>query len=327
MAKEVAGTIASVTASMNKLLGAGTLQSFEDGTADHDVTCVPSGSISLDAALGGGYAQGRMVELYGPESSGKSTLAMEACKQVQDLDLAAGFIDMENAFDPAYGEQLGINYSKEKWVFSQPETGEDCFTIIEALLEVPNMGCIVVDSIACMIPRAEMEGEYGESKMGLHARLMSQGMRKLVGKIKKSNCVVIFINQTREKIGVMFGNPETTPGGNAMKFYASQRLRIGKKVGNKDKEGDIVTNEITVKVIKNKIAPPHRIANFHIRFGEGIDMIKEVLDYGVEMGIIHKGGSWYSYGETKLGQGQEGARNTLEENPDLLQEIYNKIYE
>lgn len=319
------GGLGSLVADMNDTLGSGTIVSFEDDA--HNVEVIGSGSIDLDLALGGGYPLGRIIEIYGPESSGKTTLTIEAIVQVQQAGKAALFLDMENAFDPSYAEALGVDLSRDKWVFSQPECGEDAFTILEKFVTHPEIGIIVVDSVAVMTPRAEMEGEFGESKMGLQARMMSQGFRKLVGKIKKSNTVVIFINQTRDKIGVVFGNPETTTGGNALKFYASQRLRVGKKQGNKDKAGEVVTNEITVKVIKNKIAPPHRVANFHIRFGEGIDSTTELLEYAQELDIILKKGAFYSYDGTNIGQGAENARQTLIDNPDMFQIIYEKVYE
>jgi|TARA_R110000851_G_scaffold10532_2_gene37860 recombination protein RecA len=315
-----------VTDSINALLGSGTMQSFEDTTL-HDVTCTSSGGIALDIALGGGYPQGRIIEIYGPESSGKTTLAIHAGAEVQDIGKAVVFLDLENAFDPEYGAALGLDYSKDKWVFSQPECGEDAFTIIEQYVQLPEVGMIIVDSVACMTPRAEMEGEFGESKMGLHARLMSQGFRKLVGKIKKADCTLIFLNQTRDKIGVMFGNPETTTGGNALKFYASQRLRVGRKQGVKGKDGILITNHATVKVEKNKIAPPHKKAEFEIRFGEGIDKISEILDIGADWDVIEKKGAWYYYDGTAIGQGKEKARETLIDNIELREEIENKIRE
>tara|TARA_R110000803_G_scaffold210835_1_gene284168 strand:+ start:37600 stop:38586 length:987 start_codon:yes stop_codon:yes gene_type:complete len=324
MAKQKNTGIQGVTDAMNQLFGSGTMQSFEDNTS-HDVVCTSSRGIALDIALGGGYPQGRIIEIYGPESSGKTTLTIHAAAEVQDLGKAVVFLDMENAFDPEYGLALGLDYSRDKWVFSQPECGEDAFTIIEQYVQLEEVGMIIVDSVACMTPRAEMEGEFGESKMGLHARLMSQGMRKLVGKIKKANCTVIFLNQTREKIGVMFGNPETTTGGNALKFYASQRLRVGRKQGSKDKDGTLITNAITVKIEKNKIAPPHKKAEFQIRFGEGIDRFGEILDIGTDWDIIEKKGAYYYYKGATIGQGREKARETLFENPDLSNEIEDKI--
>ena len=317
-------SIQDVTDAMNKLYGIGTMQSFEDTTA-HDINCVSTGSISLDIALGGGFPQGRIIEIYGPESSGKTTIAMSGAVNTQKLGKAVVFLDMENAFDPMYGEQLGLDYSKEKWIFSQPECGEDAFTILENYVQLDEVGMIIVDSVACMIPRAELEGEYGESKMGLHARLMSQGMRKLVGKIKKNDCTVIFLNQTRDKIGVMFGSPETTTGGNALKFYASQRLRIGRRAGTKNKDGELLSNDITAKVMKNKIAPPHKVGNFQIRFGEGIDKISELLSLGVDFDVIQKKGAWYYYSDTTLGQGAERARELLNDNEELCDEIENQI--
>ena len=321
--KKETSDIQGVIDGLNKLLGDNSVVSFED--SPHNVEVVSSGSIGLDMALGGGYPLGRIIEIYGAESSGKTTLAIEAMIRVQRMGFIAVMLDNENAFDPAYAKNLGLDMSRKKMIFSQPDSGEDTFTILEALVTQPQVGIIVVDSIAAMTPRAEMEGEFGEAKMGLHAKLMSQGLRKLVGKIKQSNTLVIFINQTREKIGVMFGNPETTTGGNAMKFYASQRIRTSKAQGTKDKAGDLITNICTAKIVKNKIAPPHREATFHIRFGQGIDTIGEVLEYGVELGIIERAGAYYKYKSTTIGQGSEAAHKTLEDNPELTEELYNKI--
>lgn len=326
MAKDKeAKNIQEVISGLNALLGNNTVVSFED--SPHNVEVISSGSISLDMALGGGYALGRIVEIYGPESSGKTTLAIEAMVKVQQSGKMAAILDNENAFDPDYAKAVGLDLSREKMIFSQPDCGEDTFVILEALVSHPDVGIVVVDSVAAMVPRAEMEGEFGESKMGLHARLMSQGMRKLVGKIKQSNTIVIFINQTRDKIGVMFGSPETTTGGNALKFYATQRIRTGKSQGNKAKDGELLTNVCTAKIVKNKIAPPHREATFHIRFGKGIDFITEIIDFGVELGIIKKSGAWFNYGEIKLGQGAEAAYKILSDNPELCQEIYDAIFE
>ena len=308
---------------LDKKYGKGTTINFED-TATY-TEFVDSGSLNLNNAMGGGYPKGRIVEIYGPESSGKSTLSMSACVKVQELGKIAVYIDGEQAFDRSYGEQLGLDYSKDKWIFSQPTCGEENFDIVEQFLSVPEVGIIVVDSVATMIPQAELDGDFGDSKMGLHARLMSQGMRKLVSKISKSDCIVIFINQTRDKIGVVFGNPETTTGGNALKFYASIRLRINKTATDKDSSGDAVLNRVKVKVIKNKVAPPFREAEFGIIFGKGIDRIGEVLDISVAKGIIKKSGSWFSYGETKLGQGADGVKLILSDNPELVDEIMELI--
>lgn len=310
---------------VNNLFGAGTMVSFEDDGMEVEV--IGSGSLSLDIALGGGYPLGRIVEIYGPESSGKTTLTLHAVKEVQEAGSAALFLDMENAFDPSYATSLGLDLSRDKFILSQPDCGEDAFTILEKAVLNDSIGICVVDSVAVMTPRAEMEGEFGESKMGLQARMMSQGFRKLVGSIKKSNTLVIFINQTRDKIGVMFGSPETTTGGNALKFYASQRLRVGRKAGNKDKSGELTTNEITVKVIKNKIAPPHRVGNFHIRFGEGIDSTAEAIEFALELDIIEKKGSFYKYNGNNIGQGMEKAREYLIDNPEVYTEIYDLILE
>lgn len=318
--------LGEVVASMNAQLGAGTMVSF-NGDGSDDVQVVDSGSLSLDMALGGGYPLGRIVEIYGPESSGKTTLALHAIAEVQQLGKAALFLDLENAFDPEYAQKLGVSLDPNAWVFSQPDCGEDAFTILDKFVGHPDIGIIIVDSVAVMTPRAEMEGEFGETKMGLHARMMSQGLRKLVGKIKKSNTVVIFINQTREKIGVMFGNPETTTGGNSLKFYASQRLRVGRAAGTKDKSGELVTNLVSVKVVKNKIAPPHRKAEFHIRFGVGIDTVTEVIEFAVELGIIEKAGSFYKYNDKSIAQGVEATFTALSDDAELFEEIHAKVLE
>jgi recombination protein RecA len=288
-----------------------------------EIEAIPSGSLSLDCALGiGGYPKGRIVEIYGPESSGKTTLAIHAVAEAQKLGLLAAYIDAEHAFDREYAANLGVNVNK--LLFAQPDCGEDCLEIATKLISSGKVGILVIDSVAALIPRAELEGEMGEARVGLQARLMSQALRKMVGVISKANCLCIFINQVREKIGVMFGNPETTTGGNALKFYASMRLEVRKS--SAIKEGDeAVANLTKVKVVKNKCAPPFRKAEFEIEFGKGINRFNEILDKAIEFDIIHKSGSWFSYGEDKLGQGKATVVAILEDNPDLLEEIEAKV--
>jgi recombination protein RecA len=290
-----------------------------------DVPVIPSGSIGLDAALGvGGYPRGRVIEIYGPESSGKTTLAIHAIAQAQKAGGIAAFIDAEHAFDRFYAEKLGVDI-ENLWI-SQPDSGEQALEIAEQLIRSSAIDIIVIDSVAALTPKAELEGDMGDSKMGLQARLMSQALRKMTGTISKTNTTCIFINQLRDKIGVMFGNPETTTGGNALKFYASVRLDI-RKLGQ-IKEGDeAVGNQARVKVVKNKVAPPFKKAEFDIVFGEGISRVGEIVDLGVEKGIVKKSGSWFSYNDTKLGQGRESAKNTLKDNPELADEITALIME
>jgi len=308
--------------SLEKRFEKGIVVNFEEGRKDVEV--FSSGSIALNEALGGGYPIGRIIEIYGAESSGKTTLAIHACAEIQNLGKSCLYIDVENAFDPFYAEHLGVNFKKEKWQFSQPSSGEEAFEILDVFLDVKDIGLIVVDSVAALTPKSEIDGDYGESKMGLHARLMSQAMRKLVGKIQKSSCTVIFINQTRDKIGIVYGSPVTTTGGNALKFYASQRLEVARAGQNKEGE-EVVSNRTRVKVVKNKIAPPFRKCEFDIVFGKGIDKFQELIDIAVERDIITKKGSWYSYGDTKLGQGNNSVVEILNDNPELLQEIKSKI--
>lgn len=288
-----------------------------------DIEAIPSGSLSLDCALGiGGYPKGRIVEIYGPESSGKTTLAIHAVAEAQKLGLLAAYIDAEHAFDREYAANLGVDVNK--LLFAQPDCGEDCLEIATKLISSGKVGILVIDSVAALIPRAELEGEMGDARIGLQARLMSQALRKMVGVISKANCLCIFINQVREKIGVLFGNPETTTGGNALKFYASMRLEVRKSTAIK--EGDeAVANLTKVKVVKNKCAPPFRKAEFEIEFGKGINRFNEILDKAIEFDIIHKSGSWFSYGEDKLGQGKATVVAILEDNPDLLEEIEAKV--
>jgi recombination protein RecA len=289
------------------------------------IEAIPTGSIALDAALGiGGYPKGRVIEIYGPESSGKTTLAIHAIANVQKAGGIAAFIDAEHAFDRFYAQKLGVDI--ENLLISQPDNGEQALEITENLIRSGAIDIIVIDSVAALTPKSEIEGEMGESKMGLQARLMSQALRKLTGTISRTGCCCIFINQLREKIGVMFGNPETTTGGNALKFYASVRLDI-RRIGQ-IKDGDQVSgNRTKVKIVKNKVAPPFRLAEFDIMYGEGISKMGEIVDMGVEMNIIKKAGSWFSYGDTKLGQGRDAVKQLLHDNPELCDEIENKIRE
>ena len=284
-----------------------------------------TGSLGLDIITGGGYGRGRMVEVYAPESSGKTTLAIHGMVEAQKLGGAVAVIDVEHAFDRFYAEALGLDMSKV--IFSQPDNGEQALEIAEALIATGKISFLLIDSIAALTPKAEIEGEMGDSKMGLHARLMSQACRKLTGVIGKTNTVVYWTNQIREKIGVMFGSPETTPGGNAMKFYASIRIDMRKSAGDKDKDGQVVNSHVKVKTVKNKLAPPFQVAEFNIIFGKGIDRIGEIIDWSVNIDLIKKAGSWYSYGDVKLGQGTDGARKFLTENPDIANELEDNIRE
>lgn len=288
-----------------------------------DIDTIPSGSLSLDIALGiGGYPKGRIVEIYGPESCGKTTLAIHAVAEAQKLGLKAAYIDAENAFDRDYAENLGVDINS--LLFAQPDCGEDCLEIATKLISSGKIGICVIDSVAALIPRAELEGAMGDARIGLQARLMSQALRKMVGIIKKSNCLCIFINQIREKIGVVFGNPETTTGGNALKFYASVRLEVRKSTQVKDGD-EAIANLTKVKVVKNKCAPPFRKAEFEIVYGKGINKFGEIIDKAIDLDIIHKSGSWFSYDELKLGQGRQAVIDLLNENSELLEEIENKV--
>ena len=309
---------------LDKTYGKGTVMKMGD-QAIIDVDVIPSGSLGLDVALGvGGYPRGRVIEIYGPESSGKTTLTIHAIAEAQKKGGIAAFIDAEHAFDRYYAESLGVDV--ENLIISQPDNGEQALEIADNLIRSGAIDIIVIDSVAALTPKSVIEGEMGDSKMGLHARLMSQALRKLTGSISKTNCTVIFINQLREKIGVMFGNPETTTGGNALKFYASVRLDIRRRTQIKD--GDrVIGNQTKVKVVKNKVAPPFQIAEFDIMYGEGISKVGEVLDIGVELGIVKKSGSWFSYGETKLGQGRDAVKSLIKDNPDLAEELEGKIKE
>lgn len=308
---------------IDNMFGKGTVVNFEENVKD--VEFISSGSIKLDLALGGGYAVGRIIEAYGAESSGKTTAAIHAIVEVQKLGKMAVYLDYENALDPVYMASLGVDFSKEKLLIVYPDSTEQGFEIMKQFVGVEEVGIIVVDSVAAMTPKAELEGDFGDSKMGLQARAMSQAMRMLVSSIKKSDCIAFFINQTREKIGVMFGDPTTTTGGKALQFYASQRLRLAKAGSQKDKEGEFISTTTRVTIDKNKVAPPKRKAEINIRYGEGFDIIQEIIDLGVELDIIKKSGSWFSYGETKLGQGAESVRTIFEDNPELFEEIEHKV--
>lgn len=307
---------------IEKDFGKGTIMKMSDKTVV-DVPVISSGSIALDHALGiGGYPRGRIVEIYGPESSGKTTLAIHAIAEAQKAGGIAAIIDAEHAFDRSYAEKLGVNM--ETLLFSQPDNGEQALEIADHLIRSGAIDIVVIDSVAALTPKAEIEGDMGESKMGLQARLMSQALRKLTATISRTNTCCIFINQLRDKIGIMFGNPETTTGGNALKFYSSVRIDIRR--ANQIKDGDEATgNHVKVKVVKNKMAPPFRKAEFDIVFGEGISKMGEIIDLGSEMGIIKKSGSWFSYGETKLGQGRESVKQLLFDNIELANELEEKI--
>lgn len=309
---------------LEKTYGKGSIMKMGDKAVEN-VEVIPTGSLSLDIALGiGGLPKGRVIEIYGPESSGKTTLTLHAIAAVQKAGGIAAFIDAEHAFDRSYADKLGID--TENLLISQPDNGEQALEIAENLIRSGAIDIIVIDSVAALVPKSEIEGEMGDSKMGLHARLMSQALRKLTGTINKTGCCCIFINQLREKIGVMFGNPETTTGGNALKFYASVRLDI-RRIGQ-IKEGDaVVGNRTRVKVVKNKVAPPFRQAEFDIMYGEGISKVGEIVDLGVEHNIIKKSGSWFSYGDTKLGQGRDAVKTLFLDNEGLCDEIENKIRE
>ncbi len=309
---------------LDKTYGKGAVMRLGDA-AIVEVEAISSGSIGLDIALGvGGYPRGRVIEIYGPESSGKTTLTLHAIAEAQKAGGIAAFIDAEHAFDRFYAEKLGIDV--DNLIISQPDNGEQALEITENLIRSGAIDIVVIDSVAALTPKSEIEGEMGDSKMGLHARLMSQALRKLTATISKTNCTVIFINQLREKIGVMFGNPETTTGGNALKFYASVRLDIRKKTQIKDGE-KIIGTGTKVKVVKNKVAPPFMTAEFDIMYGEGISKLGEIVDLGVEYEIVKKSGSWFSYGETKLGQGRDAVKGLLKDNPDLAKEIEMKIFD
>lgn len=288
-----------------------------------NVEAIPTGALSLDIALGiGGIPKGRIIEVYGPESSGKTTLALHMIAEAQKQGGEAAFIDAEHALDPVYAKHLGVDI--DNLIVSQPDTGEQALEIAEALVRSGAIDIIVVDSVAALVPKAEIDGDMGDAHVGLQARLMSQALRKLAGVINKSNSVIVFINQLREKVGIMFGNPETTPGGRALKFYASVRMDI-RKIENIKQDGDVVGNRVRVKVVKNKVAPPFREAEFDIVYGKGISKSGNVLDLGINLGLVEKSGSWFGYNGTRIGQGRENAKKYLEDNPEIMKEIEEKI--
>ncbi len=310
---------------IEKQFGKGSVMRLGDASASYDVEAVSTGSLGLDIALGiGGLPRGRVVEIYGPESSGKTTLTLQVVAEVQKAGGTAAFVDAEHALDPSYAQKLGVNI--DDLLVSQPDTGEQALEITDMLVRSGAVDLIIVDSVAALTPKAEIEGEMGELQVGLHARLMSQALRKLTGNIKRSNTIVIFINQIRMKIGVMFGNPETTTGGNALKFYASVRLDI-RRIGAIKSGEEVVGNQTRVKVVKNKVSPPFREAEFEIMYGQGISRHGEIIDLGSTHGIVEKSGAWYSYKGERIGQGKENARNFLKEHPEIAQDIESQIRE
>ena len=320
---EKAKALAAALAQIEKQFGKGTIMRLGEGEVIEDIQVVSTGSLGLDIALGvGGLPRGRVVEIYGPESSGKTTLTLQVIAEMQKQGGQCAFVDAEHALDIQYAQKLGVNL--QNLLISQPDTGEQALEIVDALVRSGSVDLVIVDSVAALTPKAELEGEMGDSLPGLQARLMSQALRKLTASIKKTNCMVIFINQIRMKIGVMFGSPETTTGGNALKFYASVRLDI-RRIGSIKKGDDIIGNETKVKVVKNKVAPPFKTAEFDILYGEGISREGEVIDLGVTAKVVEKAGSWYAYSGEKIGQGKDNAREFLRENPDLAREIENKI--
>src|SRR5210317_2172752 len=315
--------LAQALGQIEKQFGKGSVMRMGDGHAARDIESISTGSIGLDVALGiGGLPKGRVVEIYGLESSGKTTMTLHAIAEIQKQGGTAAFVDAEHALDPGYAEKLGVNV--DELLVSQPDTGEQALEIVDMLVRSGAVDMVVVDSVAALTPKAEIEGDMGDSHVGLQARLMSQALRKLTGNIKRSNCMVVFINQIRMKIGVMFGSPETTTGGNALKFYSSVRLDI-RRIGAIKKGDEVIGNQTRVKVVKNKVAPPFKQAEFEILYGEGISRLGELIDLGVQHDIVNKAGSWYSYGDDRIGQGKDNAREFLREHPEMADEIERKI--
>ncbi|MFA5520472.1 MAG: recombinase RecA [Castellaniella sp.] len=324
-AAERAKALAVAISQIEKQFGKGSVMRYGDDKIGHDIQVVSTGSLGLDIALGvGGLPRGRVVEVYGPESSGKTTLTLQVIAEMQKIGGVCAFVDAEHALDVQYAARLGVNL--EDLLISQPDTGEQALEITDALVRSGSVDLIVIDSVAALVPRAEIEGDMGDSLPGLQARLMSQALRKLTANIKRANCTVIFINQIRMKIGVMFGNPETTTGGNALKFYSSVRLDI-RRIGAIKKGDEIVGNETRVKVVKNKVAPPFKQAEFDILYGAGISRMGEIIDLGVQAGVVDKAGSWFSYQGTRIGQGRDNVREYLREHPELAREIENQVRE
>ena len=322
---EKAKALQAALAQIEKQFGKGSIMRLGEGEVIEDIQVVSTGSLGLDIALGvGGLPRGRVVEIYGPESSGKTTLTLQVIAEMQKLGGTCAFIDAEHALDVQYAQKLGVNL--QELLISQPDTGEQALEIVDALVRSGSVDLVVIDSVAALTPKAEIEGEMGEPQMGLQARLMSQALRKLTANIKRTNTMVIFINQIRMKIGVMFGNPETTTGGNALKFYASVRLDI-RRIGSIKRGEEVVGNETKVKVVKNKVAPPFKTAEFDILYGEGISREGEIIDMGVDAKVVDKSGAWYAYQGEKIGQGKDNAREFLRENSDLAREIENKVRE
>lgn len=322
MIKDKESTLKITTDEIEKKFGKGAIMRLGESTA-LNVEAIPTGALPLDVALGiGGVPRGRIVEIYGPESSGKTTVALHIIAEAQAAGGIVAFIDAEHALDPVYAARLGVDV--DELLISQPDTGEQALEICDLLVRSATIDCVVIDSVAALVPRAEIEGEMGDATVGLQARLMSQALRKLTGSLSKSNTTCIFINQLREKIGVMFGSPETTTGGRALKFYSSVRIDI-RRIESMKKDGEFIGNRVRAKIVKNKVAPPFRQAEFDLMYGEGISKEGCVLDMGVEAGIVNKSGSWFNYGEERLGQGRDAAKRTLQENPDLRNEIENKV--
>ena len=322
MIKDKESTLKITTDEIKKKFGKGAIMRLGESTA-LNVEAIPTGALPLDVALGiGGVPRGRIVEIYGPESSGKTTVALHIIAEAQAAGGIVAFIDAEHALDPVYAARLGVDV--DELLISQPDTGEQALEICDLLVRSGTIDCVVIDSVAALVPRAEIEGEMGDATVGLQARLMSQALRKLTGSLSKSNTTCIFINQLREKIGVMFGSPETTTGGRALKFYSSVRIDI-RRIESMKKDGEFIGNRVRAKIVKNKVAPPFRQAEFGLMYGEGISKEGCVLDMGVEAGIVNKSGSWFNYGEERLGQGRDAAKRTLQENPDLRNEIENKV--